>query len=70
MDMHNTKRGNLLITYLFNEDNDVVKNIDNEQIMRNDLSRLVNSWEEKGYINRFIIAPDEVIDEKLKNQLG
>ena len=66
MDFRDLGKGNLLVSYLFAEDN-TCKNIDNEQKMQNDLQQLVESWKEKGYIKRYVIVPDDVIRDDLKD---
>lgn len=66
MDFRDLGKGNLLISYLFTENN-ACKNIDNEQIMQNELQELVESWKAKGYIKRYVIAPDDVIKDSLKD---
>ena len=66
MDIDNTKRGNLLISYLFKESNTCVENIDAEILMKNELIALVNSWKERKYIEHWVVAPDELISDKFK----
>lgn len=58
-------KGNLLISYL-QESDSITKNIDAEQMMKRDLQELAEKWKASGYINRYVIADDECISEKLK----
>lgn len=60
-------KGNLLITYLFKEnDNDnVVCKIDIENTMKNELQQLAEQWKKRGFIKRYMIGDDELINEKL-----
>ena len=59
------EKGNMLISYLFASDN-VIKNADIDIEMQKDLRVLAEKWKEKGYIKRYVIAPDDVISEKIK----
>lgn len=59
------EKGNMLISYIFASD-DVIQNIDSDLAMQRDLQKLAEDWKKKGYINRYIIAPDEVISESVK----
>ena len=54
-------KGNLLISYIFKSDN-FEKQIDEEKELKNEIANLLNT---KGY--KFVIADDELINEKLKN---
>lgn len=64
MNERNTGKGNMLISYLFNE-KDETKNATNECTMKHELQELVESWKERGFIKRYMIADDELINEKL-----
>lgn len=44
----------------------VVQNIDNERVMKSELTELVKSWKERGFVEHFIIGDDEVISSRLK----
>lgn len=59
------EKGNMLISYLFASDN-VIHNVDVDLQMQKDLQKLAEDWKNKGYIKRYVIAPDEVISENLK----
>lgn len=59
------EKGNMLISYLFASDN-VIHNVDVDLQMQRDLQKLAEDWENKGYIKRYVIAPDDVISEKIK----
>lgn len=52
-------KGNLLISYLFKSE-DIIDQIREERALKNELVKLMSS---KGY--KFVIADDELIDEKL-----
>lgn len=54
-------KGNLLITYIF-KSNDSFRQVDEEVELKNEIAKLLSS---KGY--KFIIADDELINEKLIN---
>lgn len=54
-------KGNLLISYLFHN-KDFIKQIDEEQELKNEIAELLNS---KGY--KFVIADDDLINDKLIN---
>ena len=62
----NFTKGNILISYTFPKDMVVVQNIDNERVMKSELTELVKSWKERGFVEHFIIGDDEVISDKLK----
>ena len=59
-------KGNLLITYLF-EDNGIKDNLANENTMVYELQELTEQWKKRGLIKRYVIANDELISEKLKH---
>ena len=59
------EKGNMLISYIFESDN-VIQNIDVDLEMQRDLQKLAEEWKKKGYIRRYVIAPDDVISENLK----
>ena len=59
------EKGNMLISYLFASDN-VITNVDADLEMQKDLQKLAEEWKSKGYIKRYVIAPDEVISESVK----
>lgn len=63
---NNTDRGNTLITYLFPDGNDVCTNIANELTMQKEIAALMHSFKERGFIKRFVVADDEIIDDKLR----
>ena len=60
-------KGNLLISYLFSGDDsqDAIINLDREKAMILDLQKLAEKWKEQGLIKRYMIADDELINEKL-----
>lgn len=58
------EKGNLLITYLFNDD-DVIRNLNNENTMKNELQQLAEQWKKRGFIKRYMIGDNELINEKL-----
>ena len=61
-------KGNLLITYLFevNEDGyDLFCNSAIENTMKKELQELAEQWKKRGLIKRYVIADDELINEKL-----
>ena len=61
-------KGNLLITYLFSSDEksqNAIENLKKEEIMKRDLQKLVEKWKEQGLIKRYMIADDELINQKL-----
>ena len=58
-------KGNLLITYLF-EDKGIKDNLANENTMKKELQTLAEQWKKRGLIKRYMIADDELISEKLK----
>ena len=57
-------KGNLLITYLF-EDNGIKASLENEKTMIYELQELAEQWKKRGLIKRYVIADDEFINEKL-----
>lgn len=57
-------KGNLLITYLFVE-NDVLCNSMSESTMKKELQELAEQWKKRGLIKRYMIADDELINDKL-----
>ena len=61
-------KGNLLITYLFKENDDVIRNLDIENTMKNELRELAEQWKKRGLIKRYMIGDDELINEKLTRQ--
>lgn len=58
-------KGNLLITYLFTEDDNAIRNLDLENVMKNELQQLAENWKKRGIIKRYMIGDDEIINEKL-----
>lgn len=62
----NFTKGNILISYTFPEDTAVTQNIDNERVMKSELTELVKSWKERGLVEHFVIGDDEVISDRLK----
>lgn len=62
------KKMNMLITMLMNPENTVIDNIDIELKMQSDLQRIAEEWKKKGWIKRYMIAPDEFISDSLKTQ--
>lgn len=52
-------KGNLLISYLFHN-KDCIKQIDEENELKNEITKLLDS---KGY--KFVIADDDLINDKL-----
>ena len=62
----NFTKGNILISYTFPKDIAAIQNIDNEGVMKSELTELVKSWKERGFVEHFIIGDDEVISDKLK----
>ena len=62
----NFTKGNILISYTFPKSGVMVHNIDNERVMKSELTELVKSWKERGFVGHFIIGDDEVISDKLK----
>lgn len=69
MDKIDNKKGNMLITYLFPENNNVIDNINHEHTMKHELARLALSWKEKGLISRFMVAPDDCISNGVKHNV-
>lgn len=61
------ERGNLLISFLFADGENVISNINHQYDMMKDLQKTAEEWKDKGYIKRYVIADDDVISEKLKN---
>jgi 1-aminocyclopropane-1-carboxylate deaminase/D-cysteine desulfhydrase-like pyridoxal-dependent ACC family enzyme len=59
------EKGNMLISYIFESD-DVIQNVDADLEMQRDLQKLAEEWKKKGYIRRYVIAPDDVISENIK----
>lgn len=66
MQYNGSKKTNLLIACLFQEDTDLITDLEHEEIMKKDLAKLLACWKECGYIRRFILADDECISDKLK----
>lgn len=61
-------KGNLLISYLFEgkEDcYDILCNSMSENTMKKELQELAENWKKRGLIKRYMIADDELINEKL-----
>lgn len=58
-------KGNLLITYLFTEDDNAIRNLVLENVMKNELQQLAENWKKRGIIKRYMIGDDEIINEKL-----
>lgn len=58
-------KGNLLITYLFTDDDNAIRNLDLENVMKNELQQLAENWKKRGIIKRYMIGDDEIINEKL-----
>lgn len=61
-------RGNLAISYLFAE-NDVIQNSIRENKMKHDLQELAEKWKREGYIRRYMVADNKVLEEALTHQL-
>ena len=59
------EKGNMLVSYIFESDN-VIQNVDADLEMQRDLQKLAEEWKKKGYIRRYVIAPDDVISENIK----
>lgn len=72
MTKKDTGKGNLLISYLFNSDNedcaDLLGNCMCEERMKQDLQDLAEQWKQKGFIKRYIIADDECISDKMNGR--
>lgn len=62
------RKGNLLLSYLFNTD-DVISNLDSEITMKKELQELMEQWKQRGLIKRYMIGDDELIDEKLQSMV-
>ena len=63
-----TSKGNLLITYLFEENEDgydLFCNSASENTMKKELQELAEQWKKRGLIKRYVIADDELINKKL-----
>ena len=58
-------KGNLLITYLFTDDDNAIRNLDLENVMKNELQQLAENWKKRGIIKRYMIGDDELIHKKL-----
>ncbi len=70
MDMKDLDRGNTLITYLFPDNNNVCANIANELTMQREIAALMHSFKERGFIKRFAVADDEIINDKITNNMS
>lgn len=62
------KKGNILVSYLFNSDNPI-ENIKIDYEIQKSISKLINTFKENGFIKKWIVAPDGVINKKLE-QIG
>lgn len=62
------KKGNLLISYKFPDNTNIINDIDNEIIIQNEISKLLYKLKNKGLISNFVIADDELISEKLTQE--
>lgn len=56
-------KGNMLLSYLFKSD-DIITNINIEHKIEQELSILANKLKKEGLIERWIVAPDDVISKK------
>lgn len=63
----NIGKGNLLFTYLFEDNEDIVSNLEKENTMIKELQELAEQWKKRGLIRRYTIADDELINEKLRH---
>lgn len=61
----NTK-SNVLVTYLFPNDMDEFEKIDNDLLIQKEIANLMMSLKERGIVSRFVVADNEVISDKLK----
>lgn len=61
----NNKKGNVLITYRFSDNTDVITDIDNELLIHQEIAKLMHKFVSDGIISHFVIADDDVISEKL-----
>lgn len=61
----NNKKGNILVTYRFTDDTDIIKDIDNELMIQHEIAKLMHKFVSDGIISHFVIADDDVISEKL-----
>ena len=64
----NNNKGNILLSYLFNSDNPI-ENIKIDYEIQKGISNLINTFKENGFIKRWLVAPDDVINENL-SQIG
>lgn len=68
MTEHDSGKGNLLITYLFEHSADCADLLGNnmcEERMKQDLQKLAEEWKRRGFIKRYMIADDSLISNKL-----
>lgn len=61
----NSKKGNILVTYRFPDDTDVIADIDTELVIQKEISKLMHKLVSNGIISHFVIADDDIISEKL-----
>ena len=64
----NNNKGNILLSYLFNSDNPI-ENIKIDYEIQKGISNLINTFKENGFIKRWLVAPDDVINKNL-SQVG
>ena len=67
-------KGNMLLTYLFAENAQLKDcyciNCDSEKVMKAELQELAEQWKKRGLIRKYVIADDELINDKLTTVEG
>ena len=43
----------------------IIRNLDLENVMKNELQQLAENWKKRGIIKRYMIGDDAIINEKL-----
>ena len=61
------KKTHMVIAALMNPENTIIDNAKIEIMMQNELGELAQKWKEKGWIKRFMIAPDEFVLDAIKS---
>ena len=67
---NNNKKGNVLVTYRFPNNADEITDIDNELIIQQQITKLMQKFISEGIISHFVVADDDVIFSLTTNILN
>lgn len=59
MNTKDMKKGTQIVTYIFPENTTTIADIEVERMMRLEMAQLMNSWKERGYLKRWLIASEQ-----------